>query len=134
MNLHGIVSGGIGAVNPFVAATIQRSTGYVTAGDGTRTPTYVAVPVSVQVQALDAGALQHLAEQNISGVLRRAYLNGDFRSVFRPGSGGGDMFDFNSGGGMRADLADTRWLVVQVYETWPDWCSLAIQLQMDKPT
>ncbi|VVD90595.1 hypothetical protein PCO31110_01599 [Pandoraea communis] len=132
MNLHGIASGLVSSINPFVAATIKQSTGYTTNPDGTRIPAYTSIPVSVQVQALDAGRLQHLYEQNITGVLRRVYLNGNFQSVFRVGKGGGDLFDFGSGAGMPVVLANTRWLVVQVYETWPDWCSLAIQLQLDK--
>ncbi|WP_150810477.1 hypothetical protein [Pandoraea sputorum] len=131
MNLHGVVSGSISAINPFVAATIKQSNGYTTGADGKRVPAYISIPVSAQVQALDAGRLQHLYEQNITGVLRRVYLNGNFQSVFRPGNGGGDLFDFGSGAGVPAVLANTRWLVVQVFETWPDWCSLAIQLQLD---
>lgn len=40
MNLHGVVSGAIGAVNPFVPGTIQISTGYSTSASGKRVPSY----------------------------------------------------------------------------------------------
>ena len=60
MNLHGIVSGVIGTVNPFVPVTLQQSSGYATAPDGERTPAYTASPQSVQVQALSAKEVQHL--------------------------------------------------------------------------
>lgn len=40
MNLHGIVSGQIGAVNPFVPLTLRHSTGTATSAAGRQTPTY----------------------------------------------------------------------------------------------
>lgn len=130
MNLHGLVSGVVGTVNPFVPATLMRSTGYTTAADGKRTPTYSNSSQSVQVQALSAREIQHLDGLNITGVLRKVFLNGDWRSVYRPGNGGGDKFQFASSAPVPVNLQGTTWLVVQVLETWPDWCSLAIQLQM----
>lgn len=129
MNLHGLVSGAIGIVNPFVTATLQRSTGYTTAGDGGRTPTYSTSTESVQVQALSGWDLQHLDGLNLNGVLRKVFLNGDWRGVYRPGNQGGDHIKFGATG-IPATLQNTDWLVVHVLETWPDWCSLVIQLQM----
>ncbi|GMG89664.1 hypothetical protein Cmtc_08840 [Cupriavidus sp. TKC] len=130
MNLHGIVSGVIGAVNPHVPATLQRNGQPVTAPDGGRTPTYTTSTEIVQVQALSAREIQHLDGLNITGVLRKVYLNGDWRSVYRPGNQGGDRFQFAAAAPVPVNLQGTTWLVVQVLETWPDWCSLAIQLQM----
>ncbi|MEX3628093.1 MAG: hypothetical protein VB138_00145 [Burkholderia sp.] len=131
MNLHGIVSGVIGTVNPFVPVTLQQSAGtYDTAPDGTRTPHYSASPQSVQVQALSAKEIQHLDGLNIQGVLRKAYLNGDWRGVYRTTNQGGDRMQFAAVAGVPASLQGTTWKVVQVFETWPDWCALAIQLQM----
>lgn len=129
MNLHGIVSGVIGTVNPFVPVTLQQSTGYTTASDGDRTPTYSASSQSVQVQALTAKEIQHLDGLNIQGVLRKAYLNGDWRGVYRATNQGGDLMQFAAVAGVPASLQGTTWKVVQVFETWPDWCALAIQLQ-----
>ncbi|WP_233343478.1 hypothetical protein [Burkholderia cepacia] len=129
MNLHGIVSGVIGTVNPFVPVTLQQSTGYTTALDGERTPTYATSPQSVQVQALTAKEIQHLDGLNIQGVLRKAYLNGDWRGVYRATNQGGDLLQFAAVAGVSASLQGTTWKVVQVFETWPDWCALAIQLQ-----
>ncbi|MDS0801716.1 hypothetical protein [Burkholderia cenocepacia] len=129
MNLHGIVSGVIGTVNPFVPVTLQQSAGYTTAPDGARTPTYSASPQTVQVQALSAKEIQHLDGLNIQGVLRKAYLNGDWRGVYRATNQGGDLLQFAAVAGVPASLQGTTWKVVQVFETWPDWCALAIQLQ-----
>ncbi|VBB10630.1 hypothetical protein [Burkholderia stabilis] len=131
MNLHGIVSGVIGTVNPHVPATLQQQTGgYTTAPDGGRAPIYNASPQIAQVQALSAREIQHLDGLNITGVLRKAYLNGDWRGVYRPGNQGGDRIQFAAAAPVPLTLQGTTWLVVQVFETWPEWCSLAIQLQM----
>ncbi|CAG4887971.1 hypothetical protein [Paraburkholderia saeva] len=130
MNLHGLVSGVVGTVNPFVPVTLNRSTGYTTADDGKRTPTYTASPQSAQVQGLSAPEIQHLDGLNITGVLRKAYLNGDWRGVYRPDNQGGDLFVFAGAAPVPPSLQGTTWKVVQVFETWPDWCALAIQLQM----
>lgn len=130
MNLLGLTSGITGTVNPFVPATIQRNTGYATAPDGKRTPTYTTVGASAQVQALSARELQHLDGLNITGVLRKAYLAGDWRSVYRVGNQGGDRLQFAAAAAVPGNLQGTNWLVVQVFETWPDWCAVAIQLQM----
>ena len=68
MNLHAIVSGAIQAVNPFTQLFIQTSSGYTTGPDGTQAPTYNdGVSVYGDVQALDAGEIQHLDALNIQG-------------------------------------------------------------------
>ncbi|MDR5671453.1 hypothetical protein KPA97_69685, partial [Burkholderia cenocepacia] len=91
MNLHGIVSGAIGAVNPHVPVTLrQQSGGYTTTPDGTRTPAYNDSPQTVQVQAFSAREIAHLDGLNITGVLRKVYLDGNWLGVYRPGNQGGD--------------------------------------------
>jgi hypothetical protein len=129
MRLRSLANGIIQPVNPNTAAQLMRSTGYTTASNGSRTPTYTTTAASVQVQALSAPQLVHLDSLNIQGVLRNARLDGDWRGVYRPGSQGGDLIVFGSTPDVRPDLRGTTWLVVQVMETWADWCSLAIQLQ-----
>lgn len=126
MNLHGIVSGAIATINPFVLATLKQSAGYTTASDGTRTPQYTEVPdLSVQVQALSYSDIQHLDGLNIQGVRRAVYLNGAAMAVVRPLQKGGDLFVFPSG-----TLPEgNTWLVAYVLEAWPDWCKCAITLQ-----
>ena len=121
MNLHGIVSAAIGAVNPFIPATLQVSTGSTTAADGSRTPTYAdPVTVSIQVQALSYGELQQLEGLNIQGDARAVYLAGSADGVSRPDGKGGDLLTFNG----------ERWLVSQALETWPDWCKLLVVRQL----
>lgn len=134
MNLHGLVSGVVGSVNPFVPVMLNQSTGYSTAPDGTRTPSYSSSSQSVQVQGLSAPEIEHLDGLNIQGVLRKAYLNGDWRGVYRTTNQGGDQLVFGIEANVPAFLRGTTWKVVQVFETWPDWCALAIQLQMGAGT
>lgn len=121
MNLHNIVSGAIGAINPFQAANVQYSNGYTTAADGSQVPSYIEVDnVQVQVQALTAKELQHLASLNIQGVMKALYLNGNSQGVVRPLGQGGDLFTLVSG----------TWLVTTVLETWDTgWCKVAVMLQ-----
>jgi hypothetical protein len=62
---------------------------------------------------------------NITGVLRKVYLGGDWESVVRNSMKGGDKFVFSNAG-----IVNGEWLVVIVNETWPDWCSVTVQLQV----
>ncbi len=121
MNMHQIVAGAIGAINPFVNCTLQQSTGYTTAPDGVRTPTYATPVVApVQVQALTFEEMKKLDGLNIQGVRRKIYLNGNWESLVRVNQQGGDLITLPDG---------SVWLIALVFETWPDWTSAAITLQ-----
>lgn len=120
MNLHGIVSGAIGAVNPFVPGAMRVSTGYTTSASGKRTPTYSDTPVSVQLQALGYKDLQQIDGLNMQGVVKAAYVNGNFNGVNRPKNQGGDLLVVGT---------DT-WLIVQPLEEWPGWCKFVVNLQV----
>jgi hypothetical protein len=126
MDLHSLVSGLVSAVNPETPADLYSNLGYTIGASGKQSPTYDdPIKGSIQVQALSGQQLQHLNNLNISGVLRKAYLGGDWQSVVRSTMKGGDKFVFSHAG-----IADGTWLVVQVLETWPDWCCVALQLQV----
>lgn len=119
MNLHGIVQSAIGAINPFINATLRQSDGYTTQSDGTQTPTYIDTPISIQVQALTGGDLQKLSGLNIQGVNNKVYFSGQGDGLVRLNRKGGDLLIFNR----------RTWMVVTVLEDWPDWVSLAVVLQ-----
>jgi hypothetical protein len=125
MNLHGIVSGAIGAVNPFVSATVQRSTGSTTNPDGSRTPTYETFGISCQVQALSYTDILYLDALNVQGVRRTIYLTGDVMAIVRVDQQGGDLIVFPDGTLPEGNI----WLAAQVIEAWPDWCRVCITLQ-----
>lgn len=121
MNLHGMASGAIASVNPMIAGTVYTSQnqGTVTTLGGRRYPIYTAYPQTLQVQAISERELQHLETLNIGGVLRKVYLFGDWNSVNRINLSGGDLITFYG----------KLWLVKHVFETWPDWSSVAVTLQ-----
>jgi hypothetical protein len=125
MNLHGIVSSAIGAVNPFVEATVQLSTGAALNADFSRTPTYQQIIIDVQVQALTYDDMVHLDGLNIQGVRRAIYTNGFVAGIIRVDSKGGDIITFPHGTLPEGDV----WLCAQVLESWPDWCKICVTLQ-----
>jgi hypothetical protein len=122
VNLHGMVSGAIAIVNPFVPVSYQASTGSTTLEDGTRVPAYAApVTVSAQVQALTYQDLLKLGGLNIQGVRSKLYVSGSMNGIVRGAHKGGDLVTMADG---------SVWLVAIVLEDWPDWTSLAITLQV----
>jgi hypothetical protein len=129
LNLHNIVRPAIDALNPSFTGVWRQSTGYTTASDGTRTPTYTNATVPMRVQALSGRDLKHTEFLNMQGVKRSVYLYGDVQGVVRPDVKGGDILQFpETRGGTNRD-----WLVVVVLETWsPDasgWCKVGVVLQ-----
>lgn len=121
MDLHGIASGYIQAINPFTSVTIRHSTGYTVDTDGTQIPTFTDVPASVQIQGLHEETLKHLSDLNIQGVLRRLYIEGPLAGVIRADAHGGDLVVWGT----------RTWKVVHPLEAWPDWTSVVIQEQVD---
>jgi hypothetical protein len=121
MNLHGIVSGAIGAINPKTELILRVSTGYATAPDGTRAPSY-ANPVTVhgQVQPLAYNEIVQMDGLQIQGEKRRIYITGEVDGMIRSEGKGGDLFTLPDG---------SVWKVVIVFEYFPDWCSVGVVLQ-----
>lgn len=120
MNLRGIANRATSAINPNVAAVFKVYSGHVTLPGGKREPSYTDVPVTVQLQELSSTDLRQVDAVNIQGILRAAYLNGNFSGVNRPEQKGGDILM----------LGEQKWLVVKVVEVWPDWCKLILNQQV----
>lgn len=120
MNLHGLVSGAIGVVNPFETVAVSYSTGYDLEGDGTQTPSYETIPREAQVQALTFKDLLQVNAMNIQGVRRRMYFYGEVDGIVRMLNKGGDTITRGDG---------TVWLVAYVLEQWPDWCAVCVTQQ-----
>lgn len=119
MNLHGIVRGAITRINPDVPGTFMVNTGSSTLPGGKKTQSYTNVDVMVQLQELSSTDLKQVDAVNIQGILRSAYVTGNFNGINRPEQKGGDFLM----------VGDQKWLVVKVAELWPDWCRLIINLQ-----
>ncbi len=124
MNLHDIVGSCVAAVNPWVLASLQQSTGYITTADFRQVPVYAApVTASVQVQPLTFADLSQLDGLNIQGVKRAMYLDGNWQGLVRTAKKGGDLITLPDG---------TVWLVVLELENWSStsgWCKIAVVLQ-----
>lgn len=119
MNLRGIANRATRTINPNVPGVFQISTGYTTLPSGKKSPSYNSVDVEVQFQELSSTDLRQVDSLNIQGILRSAYLNGNFNGVNRPEQKGGDILIVDG----------QQWLVVKVPELWPDWCRLIVNLQ-----
>lgn len=123
MNLHNIVRGAIGVVNPHIPGQMVVSSGaYTTLPSGRREPVYGApVDVSIQLQPLSYTDLQHIDGLNMQGIMKKAYVNGNFEGVNRPKGKGGD----------KLILPGEVWLITQPLEEWPDWSSFVVTLQVN---
>jgi len=120
MNLHQMASGAIGSVNPFVPMTFYVNTGYTTADDGTRAPTFDTIETTGQFQNLMGLELQQLSGLNLERDIGAIHVNGEFDGVVRGDSKGGDLVVIDG----------VNWLVIRVLEQWPDWCRIAVCRQL----
>lgn len=133
MNLHALVRPAIKSVNPDTLLDWMQSSGYTTADDGHRSPTFNKFSdVAMQVQGLNTKDLQHVEKLNLQSELRKIYSYGNIQGVVRPSLQGGDLFVFPQQIGGTPQV----WLLVQPMETWTDaqgqgWSSGIVCLQLD---
>ena len=121
MNLHQVVSGAIGAINPFVTVTLRVSTGYAQSPDGAQVPAYAAdVTVQAQVQSLSARDVQQINSLNLQNIQNTVYLNGNVKGIVRADGTGGDLIILGDG---------SVYKVAAVLEQWADWVKVAVTLQ-----
>ena len=122
MGLHDLVGNIIGVINPQMTCQWYDYAGFTTAAGGKRTPSYNGpYAISVQVQQLTAADLAHMNDMNSSAITRKVWTDTILTGVDRAAQMGGDKLVLPDG---------TVWLVVQILETWPDWCSAIIQKQV----
>lgn len=127
MNIRAIANAAIQPINPDIVAGYQVSNGTTVNAAGKQTPTYAAsVPVRAQVQAVKGSDLEHIANLNTQNIYRNVRIAGNAQGVVRPDAKGGDLMTFPQ---VPAGTVQT-WLVVAVLETWPDWCSVIVCLQV----
>ena len=124
MNLHGIVAGVIGAVNPLIPICVQVSNGNTENPNGTVTPAYLD-PVTVlgQVQPVSWRDIQMMEGLNLQGIRWKVYLNGHIDGLVRKSNKGGDLVTISVG------PQTGTWLVALILEAWPDWTCAGITLQ-----
>ena len=124
MSLRAFANAAVQGINPDVKATLRQSNGYTTAADGSRTPAYNTTSGMVQVQSISAKDLRHLEGQNITGDLRKVYLDNTCEAAWNAGVRaalqGGDLFEFD----------EAIWLAVKVAEVWADWSAVIVVRQV----
>lgn len=124
MNLHRIVSGAVGAVNPRIYVSVQVSLGDSVNADFTTTPKFApAVTVLAQVQPVTWRDIQQIEGLNLQGTRKSIYLNGQIDGLVRPTNQGGDIITFPDG---------TVWLVAMILEAFnitAGWTKAAITQQ-----
>lgn len=125
LNMHHMVRGAIRRINPDVSGTIYVSTGH-TMSYGISTPTFVAVPATLQVQSASHESLFHLNGLQGAKAISIVYAYGRFTNINRPSGSGGDLVNING-----------RWWAIQnVLEGWddvfsPEWCSFSVTEQLN---
>lgn len=118
-----MVRGVVGAVNPDIPVTIMPSAGSAEDDTGRVIPAYGAtISAYGQKQPLTGRDIERFQQQNIQGVTCKMHLNGNYEGLFRVLGKGGDLLQF---GGQ-------TYLVASVMERWPDWCCVALTMQLDQ--
>ncbi|EOW5050510.1 hypothetical protein ACOY09_003775, partial [Escherichia coli] len=96
MNLHKIANSAIRRVNPNISAILKKYAGE-TIGPGRKpVPSYLPDQnVTIQLQPISRGDMQHVDGLNIQGLAKVIYVNGNYFSVQREMEQGGDIFVIN---------------------------------------
>ena len=120
MNLHGIASAAVSAINPMQKLTIKVSAGYSTV-NYKQIPKYTTRHGTGQIQPLSTNDLKRLQGLNVQNVTHKIYLTGNYEGVFRVLGKGGDMITVNG----------REYLVTAVIERWPDWTAVGVTAQVN---
>jgi hypothetical protein len=133
-NIHGLVRGAIGSVNPDISGQWIVSTGTSIALGGKSTPAYAAAsPVTLQVQAVSGSDLRKYNFLQGNGVYRAVYMYSNPDAINRNASKGGDLVLFPQY--PRGPVC--TWLVSKIDEPWTagngnlSWCRVIVTLQLD---
>jgi len=123
VNLHQLVRGVVGAVNPDILVSVMPSTGSTEDDTGRSIPSYGAtIQTTGQKQPVTGRDIERFQQQNIQGVTCKMHLNGNYEGLFRVLGKGGDLLQFEG----------RTYLVASVMERWPDWCCVALTMQLDQ--
>ena len=123
MNLHQLVRGVVGAVNPDISVSVMPSTGSTEDDTGRSIPSYgTTIQTTGQKQPVTGRDIERFQQQNIQGVTCKMHLNGNYEGLFRVLGKGGDLLQFEG----------RTYLVASVMERWPDWCCVALTMQLDQ--
>lgn len=126
MNLRLVANSATQNINPNISIVWDRSTGYTTNAAGQRVPTTVSTTVLGNVQGITGEDIRHIDALNLQGVFRSVHMYGNVQGVVRVDAKGGDILHFPEA----PNEAVKNWKVINVMETWPDWCRVLVSLQL----
>lgn len=125
-------AGGIGTYKVSRAQTVISGTINAT-GTGKRIPQFVTTNgITMQVQAVTGGDLEHTDGLNLQTIARSVYLNGRAEGVDRAALKGGDLLLIPTGLTTTPPAMDT-WLIRAVAEPWDTggWTRVIVILQLE---
>lgn len=125
MNLHEMVRGMIGIVNPNVTAIVWKSKGKIYQSDGTTKPDYYEPKViEVQIQSAEGAELTQIDNINQQDERKVVFAPEQLYGIDRERDLGGDLLEFYG----------RKWLVVKRVESWEgsNWCKVLVVSQLDQ--
>ena len=125
MNLHDIVAGAIGAVNPHETVTIWRCTG-VNVVKGVVTPVYTAITRRAQIQQPSSSDLEQNERVARAAHSIKAWINIPADTINRNSQTAGDIIERGDG---------SYWLIVAIREAYElaGWLSVLAVEQLEPP-
>lgn len=129
INLRAMANSVTSAINPNIPAVLKRSTGYTTDDAGVRVNTFTEQNIVIQSQSMTSKELQLVESLGLQGYTRAVHLNGNIEGLRRHVEQGADILTFKQ----HDDAEAMDWLVVQVMESWPNWCRVLLCRQAKTP-
>ena len=129
INLRAMANSITSAINPNIPAVLKRSIGYVTDDAGVRVNTFMEQNIVIQSQSMTSKELQLVESLGLQGYTRAVHLNGNIEGLRRHVEQGADILTFKQ----HDDAEPMDWLVVQVMESWPNWCRVLLCRQAKVP-
>lgn len=125
MNLHDVVAGAIGSVNPHETVTIWRCTG-VSVTKGVVTPVYASITRRAQIQQPSPSDLQQNERVARAAHSLKAWINVPADTINRNAQTAGDIIQRDDG---------TYWLIVAIREAYEQagWLSVLCVEQLEPP-
>lgn len=125
MNLHDVVAGAIGSVNPHETVTIWRCTGVNTV-KGVVTPVYAPLTRRAQIQQPSPSDLQQNERVARAEHSLKAWINVPADTINRNAQTAGDIIQRDDG---------TYWLIVAIREAFEraGWLSVLCVEQLEPP-
>jgi hypothetical protein len=125
MNLHDVVAGAIGSVNPHETVTIWRCTG-VNVVEGVVTPVYVSITRRAQIQQPSPSDLQQNERVARAQHSLKAWINVPADTVNRNAQTAEDIIERDDG---------SYWLIVGIREAYEraGWISVLAVEQLEPP-